>query len=279
MSDAAGRPALPPVDLHLDVAHPSRMYDYYLGGKDNFPADREAADRVLQIAPEVRTAALMNRAFLGRAVRCAAESGVGQFLDIGTGIPSAGSIHEIAQTVDPRARVVYVDNDPIVLAHARALMGAPGHGATHVVRADLREPQLILGEPELGRLLDLGKPVALVLAAILHFIPDGDDPHRIVEELLAPLPAGSMLILSHAGWDVSGAVDPQQASDAAEVTAAYSRATAQLHLRDHKDISRFFTGLDLLEPGLIPLAAWRSAATPEQLYATRGFLGGVGTKP
>ena len=265
-----------PVELNMDIPHPSRMYDYYLGGKDNFPADREAAEQVLSIVPEMRMAARMNRAFLGRAVRHAATSGIVQFLDIGTGIPTAGNTHEVAQQVNPRARVAYVDNDPIVLTHARALMAGPGHGETHVVRADLREPGRIMADPTVRQIIDFGEPVALVLAAILHFIPDEDGPHGIVEQLLKPLPAGSMLILSHGSWEAEG----EDFSDRAElIKTPYSRASAQLHLRSRAEVDQFFTGVDVVEPGVVPVSNWRARATHEEWLGARGFFGGVGVKP
>jgi hypothetical protein len=266
----------PSVELNMDIPHPSRMYDYYLDGKDNFPADREAAEQVLAIVPEMRMAARMNRAFLGRAVRHAAASGIVQFLDIGTGIPTAGNTHEVAQQVNPRARVAYVDNDPIVLSHARALMAGPGHGETHVVQADLREPGRILDDRTVRRIIDFGEPVALVLAAILHFIPDEDGPHAIVEQLLKPLPAGSMLILSHGSWEAEG----EDFTDRAElIKAPYSRASAQLHLRSRAEVDQFFTGVDVIEPGVVPVSNWRARATHEEWLGARGFFGGVGVKP
>ncbi len=283
MADGTGRTTdlkdpnrAPSADLNMDVPHPSRMYDYYLGGKDNFPADREAAEQVLRIVPEIRMAARMNRGFLGRAIHYAAASGISQFLDIGTGIPTAGNTHEVAQQVDPQARVAYVDNDPIVLTHARALMSGSGHGATQVVQADLREPQKILADPVVRQLIDYEEPVALVLAAILHFLPDSDGPHDIVGELLAPLPSGSLLILSHGSWEAEG----EDFKDRAEqLKTPYSRASAQLHLRSRSEIARFFAGVDLVDPGLVPVANWRAEATHEEWNGSRGFFGGVGVKP
>ena len=266
----------PSADLNMDIPHPSRMYDYYLGGKDNFPADREAAEQVLQIVPEMRMAARMNRAFLGRAIRFAAEAGISQFLDIGTGIPTAGNTHEVAQQVDPQARVAYVDNDPIVLTHARALMAGTGHGATHVIQADLREPRKILADPTVRQVIDLTRPVGLVLAAIVHFIPDSDAPGSIVKELLAPLAPGSMLILSHGSWDAEG---EDFSGRAEQLKGPYSRASAQLHLRSRSEIAAFFAGVDLVDPGMVPVANWRAEATHEEWLGARGFYAGVGIKP
>ncbi|MHA6763739.1 SAM-dependent methyltransferase [Streptacidiphilus sp. PAMC 29251] len=252
------------------------MYDYYLGGKDNFPADREAAEQVLRIVPEMRMAARMNRAFLGRAIHYAASAGLSQFLDIGTGIPTAGNTHVVAQQVNPQARVAYVDNDPIVLTHARALMAGTGHGATHVVQADLREPGKILTDPVVQKVIDYDEPVALVLAAILHFIPDSDDPHAIVGELLAPLAPGSLLILSHGSWDAEG---EDFSGRAEQLKGPYSKASAQLHLRSRSEIGELFAGVELIEPGLVPVANWRAEATHEEWNGSRGFYGGVGIKP
>ncbi|MEY9836721.1 SAM-dependent methyltransferase [Streptacidiphilus sp. EB103A] len=276
MSCTGSAEPAPSVDLRTEIAHTARIYDALLGGKDNFPADRAAAEQILRAAPEVRAGARLNRAFLGRAVRHAATSGIGQFLDIGTGIPTAGNTHEVAQQVNAQARVAYVDNDPIVLSHARALMAGAGHGATRVIQADLRDPQKILADPAVTDLLDFEKPVALVLAAILHFIDDADDPHDIVELLVERLAPGSMLILSHASGDTD---DPADAEVADRISSPYSTANAQLHLRSRAEITRFFTGTNLLDPGLVPLANWRAQATHEEWFATRGFYCGVSAKP
>ena len=266
---------LPSADLKMDIPHPARMYDYYLGGKDNFAADREAAEQVLRIVPELRMAARMNRAFLGRAIQFAAVSGIDQFLDIGTGIPTAGNTHEVAQQVNPLAKVAYVDNDPIVLTHARALMSGTGHGVTKVVQADLRDPQRILADPVVRGLIDFDRPVALVLAAILHFIHDDDDPCGLVAQLLEPLVPGSMLILSHGSWEAEG---EDFSGRAAQMKTPYNRASAQLHLRSQGEIERLFAGVELVEPGMVTLATWRAEPTHEEWDGSRGFFGGVGIK-
>src|SRR5690348_8273691 len=175
------------------------MYDYYLGGKDNFAADRETAQALMKIVPTIRAAARENRAFLGRVVRyLVAEAGIRQFLDIGTGLPSANNVHEVAQHVAPSCRVVYADNDPLVLAHARALLTSSAEGKTAYIEADLREPEKILEHPVTRQTLDFTKPVALMLVAVLHFVPDADGPRQIVETLLEALPSGSYLVASHA---------------------------------------------------------------------------------
>ena len=251
------QPEVPPsADLRPDVPHPARMYDYYLGGKDNFPADREAAERALSANPEFRSTARSNRGFLQRAVRHVAEQGIDQFLDIGTGIPTAGNTHEIAQQADPQARVVYVDNDPIVLTHARALMAGMGRGRTDVLQADLRDPAGILAAAQVKELLDFDRPMALVLAAVLHFIPDEDKPYAIVGELLAALAPGSYLILSHGTADFI----PAEIRD--RVTGVYTKATAPLVGRSREQVQQFFGGLDLLEPGVVTVPLWRPDEEP-----------------
>src|SRR5580704_5066710 len=196
---AADKSARPPFDV--SVANQARIYDYLLGGKDNYAADRAAVDAVLKIAPEMGFTARANRAFLGRAVRyLAAEEGIRQFLDIGTGIPTAGNTHHVAQAAAPDSRVVYVDYDPIVLAHARALLNSSDAGATEYIDADLRDTDTILARA--GRLLDFTQPVAVTMLFILHAIPDEDDPHAIVATVLDALPPGSYLALSHLGSDI-----------------------------------------------------------------------------
>ncbi|MHA6759278.1 SAM-dependent methyltransferase [Streptacidiphilus sp. PAMC 29251] len=263
----------PPTELNTGVAHPSRVYDFLLGGKDNFPADRAAGEAMLALGDEARTAARANRAALQRAVRHVAGLGIDQFLDIGTGIPTAGNTHQVAQQVNPDARVVYVDNDPIVLAHARALMSGKGHGATKVLQADLREVEAILDSEEVKALIDFTRPVALLLVAVLHFIPDGDDPHGIVARLLKALPSGSFLVLTH------GTSDVLTEEEKAKVDSAYSKVSSMLQLRTRGDIARFFTGLDLVEPGLVLAPFWRPDTEPPQGSDRIGILAGVATKP
>ena len=262
----------PPTDLRPDIPHPARVYDWLLGGKDNFAADREAGQKILELGVEARAAARANRAALQRGVRMLARAGIDQFLDIGTGIPSAGNTHQVVQEVDPAARVVYVDNDPIVLAHARALMSGAGHGATAVLQADLREPKRILASDEVRRLLDLDRPVALLLAAVLHFVPDSAEPYDVVATLMDALPRGSHLLLTHA----TNGVKDKDAEDG--VTKAYSAASAGLHIRSPQEIARFFTGLDLLEPGLVWAPLWRPDTPPPVGSDQLGILAGVAVK-
>jgi len=269
---ADGEPR-PTADLRPEIPHPARMYDYYLGGKDNFPADREAAEKVMALSPLVRISALANRAFLQRAVRHLTEQGIRQFLDVGTGIPSAGNTHEIAQRLAPDARVAYLDNDPIVLVHGRALLAGATSGSVSVLQADLREPKAILADPAVRELLDLDRPVALLLFAILHFIDEADDPYGIVRTLVDALPSGSYLALSHGTADFT---TPEQA---AKGPAVYRNATAQLTMRSHDQVLRFFDGLELQEPGLVTAPLWRPDQDPQTTDAQVGIWAGVGRKP
>jgi hypothetical protein len=236
-------------DLHTDRPHPARVYDYLLGGKDNFAADRAAAEKGLAANPDSRIPPRENRLFLGRVTRFLAEQGIDQFLDIGTGIPSAPNVHHVAQEINPSARVVYVDNDPIVLAHARALLTSHPSGRTDYIDADLRDVDSILESPVLKDALDLDRPVALLLIAILHFVGDDDDPWAIVERLLAALPSGSYLAMSH----LTGDFRPEAWEKIAEV---YRRQGVTMKVRARPDIERFFTGLELVDPGLQVLPAW-----------------------
>ncbi|WP_051971267.1 SAM-dependent methyltransferase [Kitasatospora azatica] len=241
----------PATDLRPEIPHPARIYNYFLGGKDNFPADRAAAEKVIAVAPQTPGAAKANRAFLQRAVRFVADQGIDQFLDIGTGIPTAGNTHEVAQQVAPQARVVYIDNDPIVLAHARALMAGPGHGATSVIQADLRDPAEILADPRVREALDFDRPIALMLVAVLHFVDEEQDPYGIVATLLDALAPGSYLILSHATADF----DPPARAEAGK--EIYRKATAQVSPRTREQLERLVAGLELAEPGLVVLPKWR----------------------
>jgi hypothetical protein len=239
--------------LKVHVAHSARMYDYYLGGKDNFAADREAAEKVLASFPAMRTTARENRAFLRRVVTyLAGEAGIHQFLDIGTGIPTADNTHEVAQRVAPDSRVVYADNDPIVLTHARALLVG---GSTAYLNADLRDPDNILAQ--LRAVLDLKSPVALLLVSVLQFLTDDDDPYAIVGRLLSALPAGSYLAISHATGDFL----PTGTGVAGQ--RIYDEAGIPLQLRTHEEISRFFDGCELISPGLVPISEWRAEIEPQ----------------
>jgi SAM-dependent methyltransferase len=245
----AGKARPPAFDT--SVANQARIYDYLLGGKDNYAADREAVDAVLKIAPEMGFTARENRAFLGRAVRyLAAEAGIRQFLDIGTGIPTAGNTHHVAQAAAPESRVVYVDYDPIVLAHARALLNSSKAGATEYIDADLRDTDTILTRA--GRLLDLTQPVAVTMLFILHAIPDSDDPHAIVAAVLDALPPGSHLALSHLGSDI---FDEEAQQGFQSIVGRMSQQ--QYTGRSREQILRFFNGTELAEPGLVRIEEWR----------------------
>jgi hypothetical protein len=254
--DAGTTGGRPPFDV--TVANQARIYDYLLGGKDNFAADRAAVDAVLQVAPALGFTARANRAFLGRVVRyLAAEAGIRQFLDIGTGIPTAGNTHQVAQAVAPESRVVYVDYDPVVLAHARALLTSHPAGATDYVDADLRDTSAILGQA--AQLLDFSQPVAVTMLMILHVIPDSDDPHTLVAKVLDALPAGSYLAVSHLGSDL---LEPEAKQGFHNVV---SRSAQQQYIgRDREQMLRFFAGLDLIEPGLVRVEEWRPEPDPAE---------------
>jgi hypothetical protein len=237
------------------VPHPARRYDYWLGGKDNFAADRESGDAIAAKFPAIRIAVVENRRFLRRAVTfLAQEAGVRQFLDIGTGLPTASNTHEVAQSLAPRSRIVYVDNDPLVLVHARALLTSSPEGATTYVEADLRDPDKILNSPELSRTLDFSEPVALMLLAILHFVPEEDDPYAVVARLVGALPSGSYLVASHATSDY---LPPELVADIG------SGRHGQGRLRTKAEFTRFFDGLELVEPGVVPVAEWRADDEPQ----------------
>jgi hypothetical protein len=232
------------------VAHPARIYDYWLGGKDNFAADREAGDLVLASRPGLRESVLANRAFLGRVVRVlAGELGIRQFLDIGTGIPSANNTHEVAQQVAPDSRVVYTDNDPIVLAHARALLTSSEPGVSAYLDIDLRDTDSLLERA--AQTLDLSQPVAIMLLGILHLINDEEDPWGLVAKLVSAVPSGSYLVITHPASDLL-----PETQDEASRRYNQNVATHQT-LRPRAEVARFFDGLELLEPGLVQWHLWR----------------------
>jgi S-adenosyl methyltransferase len=240
-----------PPAFDTSVAHQARMYDYLLGGKDNYAADRAATEAALKVYPEWAFTARANRAFLGRAVRfLAAEAGMRQFLDIGTGIPTAGNTHQVAQEIAPESRVVYVDYDPIVLAHARALLTSGDAGATEYIDSDLRDTATILEQA--SQLLDFTQPVAVTLVAILHAIPDSDDPHAIVARVMDAVPSGSYLALSHLGREFLPPETLRQMEDLSR-----GNIQQQFVYRSRDQVARFFTGTDLVEPGMVPLEEWR----------------------
>jgi hypothetical protein len=238
------------IDLQLDRAHSARMYDYYLGGRTNFTADREAVGRLMAVFPAALVAARANREFMHRSTRMLAEAGLRQFLDIGTGIPTRPNLHEIAQGIAPEARIVYVDNDPIVLAHAQALLRSHEAGRTAYVQADLTEPAAILSAPALLETLDLDRPIALSLNAVLHFVTDEHGAHAIVEELKAALAPGSTLAVSHGTGDFT----PRSSERGSDV---YRSAGTNIQPRTRGEFLRFFDGWDLIEPGVAVSHHWR----------------------
>ena len=257
-------------DFDVTTPHIARIYDYWLGGKDNFEADREAAELALAATPTILPGVTANRRFLGRAVRfMAVDGGVRQFLDIGTGIPTAHNTHEVAQAIDPEARVVYVDNDPIVLAHARALLtGIPG--TTAYVDADARDTSRILAEA--AATLDFTKPVAVMLIAVLHCIPDEDDPRRIVADLLAACPPGSYLAITHPARD--------QLDAAVKAEESLSRSMGmKVTFRTRGAVEEFFAGpAGLVDPGVVPVEQWRPTSDLDFNSLPTAMWGGVGVR-
>ena len=259
----------PQVTLDTSVAHPARVYDYWLGGKDNFAADREAAEQVIAANPTVLHGVRANRAFLARAVRyLAGEAGIRQFLDLGTGLPTADNTHQVAQAIAPDTRIVYVDNDPMVLTYARALLTSAPEGATAYVQADIRDTEKVLAGA--AETLDFGKPVAVMALMILQYVPDADDPWGIVGRLLEPLEAGSYLTVSDTVRDI----------DTQRVTQGTARLNermgpTRLTLRSRPEFERFFDDLEMVEPGIVPLPEWGAPGSehPIPCYA------GMGRKP
>ena len=266
--------ALPP-EIDTSRPHAARMYDYYLGGKNHFAADRETADKVIAAMPGVRTGPRENRAFLGRAVRyLAAEAGIRQFLDIGTGLPATNSVHEVAQAVAPDARVVYVDNDPLVLVHARALLTSAPEGHTAYIQADLRDPGEILSSPVVRSVLDFSKPIALMLVAVLHFVGDEHKPAQLVAALRDALPPGSFLVASHV------TAEHTRAGSAAG-QRAYRGGGVSMRPRDSDEFAQIaFAGLELVPPGIVLVSEWgRSDSGPLPPANEVNAYCGVARKP
>ncbi|MFJ3904964.1 SAM-dependent methyltransferase [Streptomyces sp. NPDC090025] len=269
------RPAWAPPGIDISVPSVSRMYDFYLGGSHNFEVDREAARKAMDFLPGLPKIMQANRAFMRRAVRHAVGQGVTQFLDIGSGIPTFGNVHEVAQAASDEARVVYVDHDPVAVAHSRAVLD--GDPRSTVVAADLRKPREILHSPETAELLDLDRPVALLLVAVLHFLEDADEPYQAVAELLDALAPGSLLVLTHASYEGI----PVSQERAAGTVGVYRDIRNPLVMRSHDEIARFFTGTELLDPGVVAMPLWRPESTDtdeeEDPFAFSGFAG-VGRK-
>ncbi len=263
-----------PSGIDTGKASPARVYDYWLGGSRNFQADRDAARAIIAVQPDARAIARANREFLGRAVRFLAASGIRQFLDIGSGIPTQGNVHEVAQREAPGSRVVYVDIDPVAVAHSRALLA--GNDAAGVIQADLREPAAILGSPQVNGLIDFGQPVGLVLGAVLHFLSDDERPWQLVRTLRDALAPGSYLALSHA------TSESMASRDEAMLTRAYrGRVESRGRLRSRAEIGRFFDGFELVDPGVVLVATWRPDGPPGTAGdpARYWFLAGAGRKP
>jgi O-methyltransferase involved in polyketide biosynthesis len=267
--DVPDMPGEPP-SFDTSIAHPARVYDYWLGGKDNYAADREAAEQVVAVMPSILPGVRANRAFLRRAVEyLAGEVGIRQFLDVGTGLPTAQNTHEVAQSIAPESRIVYVDNDPIVLSHARALLTSTPEGATTYIEADARDTDTILGAA--AEILDFSRPIAVMVLCVLQYVPDSSVPHQIISRLMSAVPPGSYLALS----DGTGDIDSERG---AEATARYNARLGrnQITPRPRQAIAAYFDGLDLVEPGLVPLSQWRAPNTSAQLVPA---YAGVGRKP
>lgn len=259
-----------PKGIDPNTPNVARMYDYVLGGKDNFAADRELAGHLIASIPDGVQALRANRRFLGRAVDFVAKQGIDQFLDLGAGLPNQGNVHEVAQRSHPDARVVYVDIDPIVIVHARALLADDDR--TAAIQADMRDPGKVLGSTEVDRLIDFSRPVGVIFNAMLHFVTDADDPAGIVGAFVERMAPGSHLVLSHSTFD------DRPADQVKTIVDAYSQASAPMVFRDHDQILRLFNGLDLVEPGLVKLNRWRP--DDEESRATGGawVYGGVAVK-
>ncbi len=259
----------------MDRPSPARIYDYHLGGAHNFAADRQAAEQIAAIMPELPLIMRANRAFLYRAVRYLADAGIRQFLDLGSGIPTVGNVHEIAQRAAPGSRVVYVDIDPVAVAHGQALLAGDEDAAA--IEADLRDVQGVLGHPEVHRLIDFSRPVGVLMVAVLHFVPDHDVPVDIVARYRDAVASGSYLVLSHA----AASEEEQAPAGADEATAAYSRDVMEATLRTRAEVAALFDGFETVEPGVVYVSQWRPESTDGQGEPAERLaqLVGVGRKP
>jgi len=258
-----------PEGVRADRPSVARLYDFFLGGHHNFAADRELGRRLLAVEPNAKYIVAENRAFLGRAVRFLIASGVRQFIDLGSGIPTQENVHEIAQRGAADTRVVYVDNDPVAVAHSRQILGA--NPLVTVVNADLRDPGAVLGHQKVRDLIDFGRPVGLLMITVLHFVPDSDDPAGIVAGFAAALPAGSYLAISHATQEAAPGT-------AAQVQDLYKGTTASAHPRTGAEIMRFFAGFEMVEPGLVYLPLWRPDGAEPEHPERAWFYAGVGRR-
>jgi SAM-dependent methyltransferase len=262
-------PGQAPEGVETDRPSVARLYDFFLGGHHNYAADRELARRLLQVEPNARHIVAENRAFLGRAVSYLTQAGIRQFIDLGSGIPTQENVHEIAQRDSSEARVIYVDNDAGVIAHSRHLLR--GNPLVSIINADLRNPASIVAHPEVGRLIDFSQPVGLLMVTVLHFVPDAQDPYGAVARFAQELAPGSFLVISHATRD-------SRPETAGKVEQLYQNAATSAHTRTAEEISRFFTGFEIVEPGLVYMPLWRHDGQvpddPEQVW----FYAGVGRK-
>jgi hypothetical protein len=263
-----------PEDLQLDRPNVARMWDYYLGGAHNFAADRQAAEQIMRLHPEMPMVARVTRAFLGRVVRFLLEQGIDQFLDIGAGIPTLGSVHEIAQRFTPQARVVYVDHDPVAVAHSQAVLQKTAN--TVAIRADARRPEELVSHPVVRSVLDWDRPIGVLAIAVFHFIPDDTELLNIVRVLHDAIPSGSYLALTHASDDT---LDKASASQGEEL---YKRASAPLHFRSRDGVARLFQGFEIIDPGLVFIPLWRPDTDDDLLLDDPDRIanyGCVGRKP
>jgi hypothetical protein len=266
------RPEWAPVGIDLDRPSAARVYDFYLGGFHNFAVDREMGRQAVAMWPDLPEIMRANRGFLRRAVEFLVDAGIRQFIDLGSGIPTVGNVHEVAQRLAPDTRVVYVDNDPVAVEHAQAILA--GDDRTAVVQADMRDPDAVLSDPAVQGLLDLSRPVAVLMVAVLHFVPDEDDPAGLVARFRDAVPAGSYLALSHA---TAG----EQADRAAEHRGLYQRTATPMTMRTRDQVVRLFDGWELAEPGVVSLQQWRpepGTPAPDRPERMPG-LAGVGRKP
>jgi len=265
----------PPEGIDSTRPNVARIYDFLLGGKDNFAVDREAARQLIAVTPDMAGVVRDNRSFLGRVIRYLAdEAGIRQFLDLGGGLPTRTNVHEMAQSIAQDARVVYVDNDPVVWSHGQALLARGDQVA--MVRADLREPDDVLRRPEVLALLDLDRPVAVVCASVLHFVPDDDKPYQVIAEYRDRLAPGSYLAVSH-GTTATAEEDPGDVVGG--VTSVYRQASAQLHVRSRAGIQSFFDGFEMVAPGVVWINEWRPGRGFRPAGQPRSLRGGVGRKP
>ncbi len=254
----------PRSDVDLSVPSAARAYDYFLDGAHNFAVDRDFADQVLRIAPSVPAVARLNRSFLRRVVKFCLDQGIRQFLDLGSGIPTVGNVHEIAQQVAPESRVVYVDYEPVAYAHARQLL--EGNPLAGIVPADIRDPEAILEHPDTRRLIDFSEPVALLMVGVLLFISDADDPGELVSTYRQRLAPGSFLAISHIADEQA---PPELRAEVARLVDAYAAADEHVHIRTHRQVLGWFEGMDLVEPGLVCLPDWRPDDPLEQRSVAR----------